>query len=268
MEDKNRKFFKSLLGMEISDMTFKHHMEHQNNLNIAIISFQLLLCISSLILSALTNINFSKYSACINVTLLLVVMVNNAISRRAWDKARNKQDKIIALLDILDDTDISFEDLHLHFSHIRGYNVPHTDKRFENLMQDWYSPLNKKKREKLEYKDADGKNYHIGDIVFNPCFEDMWWVKKLSEEDMKKFGFTIPYVLVLYGNEDEYIMEIDEPVGFKIECTPNDIYSYIKCVVLFGKAYQVHREELDVMNNKKEVKDNGEQQVETEGNDK
>ena len=247
----DREFLKSMIGFEISDMNFKHHMDNMTKLNFAIITLQLVSCFTGLLISALTGYNVARYTAVLNIGLLIVVLLNNNISNIAWRKAKRRQEMIIAMNDILDDKDLTSEDIHLHFSNIRGYKIKHSDDRLEYLVDTWYKNIHTKKREKLKYKDADGKNYHVGDIVFNPCFGDLWLVTKLSDEDMKKFGFTIPYVLVLYGNDDEYIMEIDEPEGFKIEYTPeSELYAYIRGLVIFSKAYKVHKQEMEYIENK------------------
>lgn len=265
----DRDFLKSMIGFEINDMNFKHHMDNVAKLNFAIVIVQLVSCYTGLLISALTDYNIARYTAVLNLGLLIVVLLNNKISDVAWRKAKRRQEMIIAMNDILDDKDLTSEDIHLHFSNIRGYKIKHSDDRFEHLVNMWYENIHTKKREKLKYKDANGINYHVGDIVFKPCLGDLWLVTKLSEEEMKKFGFTIPYVLTLYGNDDEYVMEIDEPEGFKIEYTPeSELYAYIKGLVIFSKVYKVHKQEMEYIENKdKEDKEDGKQKIETERDD-
>jgi len=254
-----KEFLKSMIGFEISDMNFRHHMDSTTTLNFAIIVIQLIACFIGLLFSAFTDYNIARYTAVLNLGLLIIVLLNNKISNIAWRKAKRRQEMIIAMNDVLDDKDLTTEDIYLHFSNIKGYKIKHTDDRLEYLVNTWYKNVHTKKREKLKYKDANDKNYHVGDIVYNPCSGDLWLVEKLSEEDMKKFGFTIPYVLVLYGNDDEYIMEIDEPEGFKIEYTPESgLYAYIRGLVIFSKAYKVHKQEIEYVENKdKEDNDDG-----------
>lgn len=265
----DRDFLKSMIGFEINDMNFKHHMDSMTTLNFAIIVIQLIACFVGLFFSAITDYNIARYTAVLNLGLLIVVLLNNKISNVAWRKAKRRQEMIIAMADILDDKDLTNEDIYLHFSNIKGYKIKHSDDRLEYLVSNWYRNVHIKKREKLKYKDTSGKNYHVGDIVYNPCFGALWLVTKLSEEEMKKFGFTIPYVLTLYGNDDEYVMEIDEPEGFKIEYTPDsELYAYIRRLVIFSKAYKLHKQELEYIENKnKEDKEDGKQEIETEGND-
>lgn len=69
-----------------------------------------------------------------------------------------------------------------------------------------------------EYKDAKGKTYEIGDIVFNPCFGDYWLVGKYSDnKTISKYEDECPYYLAQYGDPDLYFMDLDEPYGFEIE---------------------------------------------------
>ena len=169
-------------------------------------------------------------------------MLNNYINNKVWLKAKKQQGKVFAMYDLIDD-DFKEEDLHLHLSLIKGYSIKHSDEKFQKLMEKWYSSLDSAKRKKLNYKDSKGVNYHIGDIVYNPCFGDIWLIEELSEEDMKKFGFDIPYVFTQYGNADAYTMTIDEPKGFVIESTPDDAYSYVKYIGLFNKEYNFFKKE-------------------------
>ena len=263
----DREFLKSMIGFEISDMNFKHHMDNMVKLDFVIVIMQLVFCFTSLLVSALTDYNIARYTAVLNIGLLMVVLLNNNISNIAWRKAKKKQDMIIAMGDIIDDNDLT---IHLHFSNIKGYKVKHFDKKFEYLVSRWYENLHTKKRKKLKYKDVNSRNYHIGDIVFNPCFGDLWLVVKLSEEEMKEFSFTIPYALALYGNIDRYVMEIDGPSDFEIVYTPeDDLYAYIKILVMFGKEYKEYEKELDYPENKdKENSENGKQKIEVKENDK
>lgn len=79
----------------------------------------------------------------------------------------------------------------------------------------------------LEYKDSKGRNYKLGDIVFNPCFGDFWLVEEYTKEER---DYECPYCFSLYGSKDEYYMDLDEPVGFEIVCSKGepDYDQYIK----------------------------------------
>ncbi len=81
--------------------------------------------------------------------------------------------------------------------------------------------------------DSNNKEYKLYDIVYNPFFGDLWIVdynKENEREDCK-------YRLILYNNEDDYYMDLDEPVGFKI---------------LASKGDKNYDELLKLMNDKKE----------------
>lgn len=244
----SRKFLKSILEFEIMDMNFKHSMEKQSVMNVCIICIQLILGLSGVIISAITNCNMIIFISMVNIIALIMIGVNNISSEMAWNKSKKKQEKIFAMNDLLDDETLNEEDIYYHFSKIKDCNtLPHSDAMFVRLMDKWYKNLYTTKREKLTYKDDKGINYHIGDIVYNPFCGDMWLVEKLSDEDMQKFNFDIPYVLTQYGDINQCVIPINEPEGFIIKSTPNETYSYIRYISLFNKAYKVKKmEELKV----------------------
>ena len=68
----------------------------------------------------------------------------------------------------------------------------------------------------LIYKDANGINYRLGDIVYNPCIGDYWVVQKYTEEEKQKYEPECDYCLVLNNNKDDYFEDIDVPQGFEI----------------------------------------------------
>ena len=84
------------------------------------------------------------------------------------------------------------------------------------------------KEKELEYKDSKGRNYKLGDIVFNPYFGDYWLVEEYTEEER---DCVCPYCFSLYGSKDEYYMDLDEPAGFEIVCSVGE------------KDYDTYREE-------------------------
>lgn len=72
--------------------------------------------------------------------------------------------------------------------------------------------------EKTGYRDVEGKEYQVGDIVVNPFFGDYWIVGKYSDnENLKQYEEDCPYYLCQYGDPDLYFMDLNEPAGFKIE---------------------------------------------------
>ena len=68
----------------------------------------------------------------------------------------------------------------------------------------------------MKYFDDNSLEYSVGDIVYNPSFGDYWVVQEVTEEDKKNYGLTTDLCLALYNNKDDYVMDIDEPVGFII----------------------------------------------------
>ena len=243
MDNYNRDFLKSIIGLELSDMCFKQHADNQFVLDTFLVSLQVVIFIVGLIVSRFVTYPISKPIAIINLIILLIVFVNTKISTRAWNKAKDRIHRIIAMEDIID-SDLVYEDKFLHISGIRGVRIKHSDDIYENLVYNWYNYLNNRKLyKKLKYKDSNGNNYHIGDIVYNPAAEDLWLVEELTFEEMKSYNFTTPYILSLYGNKDECVIEINEPAGFKIRCSSTDTYGYIKYIGIFGKAYKFNTDE-------------------------
>ena len=62
------------------------------------------------------------------------------------------------------------------------------------------------------YKDMDGREYKVGDIVLNTFFGDYWVVAKNRKNERQ----DCEYRLLLYNNEKEYYMDLNEPGKFKI----------------------------------------------------
>ena len=92
-----------------------------------------------------------------------------------------------------------------------------------------------------KYYDSNNKEYKVGDIVFNPFFGDYWLVEEYTEEEQSETD--CPYCLSLYGDKDDYYMDIDEPAGFIIICSKNELHIIsfpivhmrnINCMVCFA----------------------------------
>lgn len=62
------------------------------------------------------------------------------------------------------------------------------------------------------YKDMDGREYKVGDIVLNTFFGDYWVVAKNKKNERE----DCEYRLLLYNNEKEYYMDLNEPSKLKI----------------------------------------------------
>ena len=67
------------------------------------------------------------------------------------------------------------------------------------------------------YKDSKGNQYYLDDLVFNPCFRDLWLVSKQVDKSSE-----CPYCLKLWTDENEYVIDLDMPSGFIIECHKNE----------------------------------------------
>ena len=65
------------------------------------------------------------------------------------------------------------------------------------------------------YFDGHDREYKIGDIVYNPYFNDYWVVYKSKPE----YNFECPYCLLLWNSEDEDVEELDTPKGFLVVCS-------------------------------------------------
>jgi hypothetical protein len=72
------------------------------------------------------------------------------------------------------------------------------------------------------YRDSNGVQYAVGDIVNNPFFGDYWVVQEVTEQDKEMYGLSTEICLALYNSKDDYVIDIDEPVGFVIVMTKED----------------------------------------------
>lgn len=105
----------------------------------------------------------------------------------------------------------------------------------------------------VNYKDANGNQYYIGDLVFNPFFGDIWLIDKYSEKEMKEYKTECPYCLKLWTSADQYVMDLDEPEGFVILKHKNeDGYSelYNECLEVLKKYKEMVKNE----NSKEDIK--------------
>lgn len=98
---------------------------------------------------------------------------------------------------------------------------------------------------KTGYLDYNHKEYLVNDIVYNPCFSDLWMVKQYTEQMKKDYDTDCDYYLALYGDPDLYMMDIDEPMGFVILSHKGDPdYDNYKSLLLQGrKNHIVNKEE-------------------------
>lgn len=190
---------KSMIMIELSDIIFEQHSRSRNNLNIVMISIQLMLCFLSSIL-LFWDIKISTTTCCINLVLLLLVIVSNSIHTKEWNLSKKKLETIDTALDVLK-------------VNSKSETINELQNRF-NLSFD--EMLKMEEQEDLIYKDANGINYRLGDIVYNPCIGDYWVVQKYTEEEKQKYEPECDYCLVLNNNKDDYFEDIDVPQGFEI----------------------------------------------------
>ena len=86
------------------------------------------------------------------------------------------------------------------------------------------------------YFDDQGKEYKIGDIVYNPAFGDYWIVKESKPE----YALDCPYCLILWNNEDEYVTELNTPKGFLIVTSFDELY-YNQALEIINKIAEQRR---------------------------
>ena len=74
------------------------------------------------------------------------------------------------------------------------------------------------------YKDMNGKEYKMNDIVLNTFFGDLWLVIKFTEQEMKDNNYECPYGLALFGDKNLYCEELDTPEQFESVLSEGDEY--------------------------------------------
>lgn len=73
----------------------------------------------------------------------------------------------------------------------------------------------------IGYFDSEGREYELGDLVYNPLFGDVWLVDEWAEDEPREPGDS-PYCLRKYCSKKIYSMGIDDPDGFVIEARKGD----------------------------------------------
>ena len=66
------------------------------------------------------------------------------------------------------------------------------------------------------YKDVDGNDIYVGDIMFNPFFGDFWLVEKYTQSEKIEYDAECDYCLSLYGSKDCHIEDLNTPAGFRL----------------------------------------------------
>lgn len=100
---------KSIVLLELSDVIFEQHSRSRNYLNIVMIGIQFLMCILSVI-AMLNGFRISSVTAGINIVIVGLVLVNNAIHTKEWNIAKKKL-KVIEKAINMEHTDKSDETL-------------------------------------------------------------------------------------------------------------------------------------------------------------
>jgi len=90
-----------LIKLTLSDIIFKQHQTGEHGLNILIIILEFLALIAGVIVSAVTPFKILPMCAVFNIVLVIVMMINNKIHTKAWEKARKDLDEVgLALIEM------------------------------------------------------------------------------------------------------------------------------------------------------------------------
>lgn len=90
-----------MFNLQTSDIIYKQFTNSYMPLNILIIIMQFLTTILSVILQNFTSIPCTLIGALFNMILLFVVLANNAIHSKAWNKAKSDMKFVNKLFDSL-----------------------------------------------------------------------------------------------------------------------------------------------------------------------
>lgn len=236
MDKSDKKSIGSMLKMEICDTIFNLHMEDQYKITSIVILVQLGCLFVSMILT-MYGIKVGIYVAIYNVLLMFIVVINNNIHDRALKKARKRQSKRIdGLIDLLINVE-NLEDWQIQnkLIDILELDVPKlVSPKLDNIFNETDDDLkiNKFKNTLKEnaydrgltgFKDFNEQEYCVGDIVYNPHFENYWQVQRVLKDKFSYCGLTSPYVFVLCGDLNEYVIPIDDNKDFKIISKVDDV---------------------------------------------
>ena len=236
--------FKDMIWFELSDISFTQHYKNKNMMNTVILSVQLFALIIGVVFSIIFKVNPFSFLALLNIVMLIFIYANDYICDKTWSEAKTRRDELLAIEDAIDDDELVEEDIHLLVSAIKGYKIKHSNLVLSKLVYRWLSVLNKK-RKRTGYKDSNGFEYCVGDIVYNPFAGDYWYVGEVSDSVRDALNFNSNYVLQLYGDDSEHVRNIDEPSNFEIVCTTEDRRHYIGHIVNFMKIYKDTETELE-----------------------
>ena len=96
--DINTLLFKTKI--ELSDTIFEQHQLGCYRLNMIIITIQFIMFIIGVI-GSIFGLHISNTTCCISIILLGLVMINNIIHNKAWNKAKSRLNQVELLLDLL-----------------------------------------------------------------------------------------------------------------------------------------------------------------------
>ena len=86
--DKN--LIRFLIQTRISDIIFNQHMKSKFGMTVILIRVQFASFIACILFKAFTNYNTSVLMLTINLLMLLLVVLNNFVHDRAWEKAKKE----------------------------------------------------------------------------------------------------------------------------------------------------------------------------------
>lgn len=89
------------LKIEISDVIFKQHIQHQNYLNICLCSMQIIILILNAILDLVFDKNVSVICCVCEIVLAIIISVNILIGEHTWKNAKIAVRKIDTMIDEL-----------------------------------------------------------------------------------------------------------------------------------------------------------------------
>lgn len=223
------------LNCQLSDIVYKQHMSTCHPINVIIISLQVILLFISVITTIL-GYHFSTLICIISFMFVSLLFVSTKLHNLAWKYAKSRLKNVSFSIDsILEMHRTILDDVEKQY----GIDL--------KPIRDKYDLNNRLHK----YYDAKGRPYSIGDIVYNPSFGDYWVVQLVSDTDREKYKLNTLLCLALWGNKDDYVLDIDEPAGFEIELSMGD-FEYTKLMKSINK---VAKKRVKKFNGKKKLKE-------------
>lgn len=101
----DKTFLKYSIYSQLSDIIYKQHIKSYMPLNIVILGLQTLFLIISVLITIFTDLNWSKYMCVCNLVLLLIVVVNNYIHTKTWQKSKDRLKDVQLAIDAICEKD-------------------------------------------------------------------------------------------------------------------------------------------------------------------